>query len=48
MKNYGMPLLAVYLIAIGLKSVLNLSFQGDYVVFGVVAIAAGVLLIMKK
>ena len=48
MKNLGMLLLAIYLIAIGVKSVTSLSFQYDYMVFGVLAIAAGVLLLMKK
>ena len=48
MKNYGMLLLAIYLIATGLKMLIGLSFQYDYVVFGALAIAAGVLLIMKK
>lgn len=48
MKNFGMLLLAVYLLLVGLKSVLSLSFQYDHVVLGVVAIVTGVLLLMKK
>jgi len=48
MKNLGMSLLAVYLIVVGLKTALSLSFAYDHVVLGVVAIVAGVMLIMKK
>lgn len=48
MKNIGMILLAVWLIATGLRGVVNLSFQNDSLVFGILAIIAGVLLIMRR
>lgn len=48
MKNIGMIILAVWLIATGLRSVVNLSFQHDSLVFGILAIVAGVLLIMRR
>jgi len=48
MKNIGMIVLAVWLIATGLRGVINLSFQNDALVFGILAIIAGVLLIMRR
>lgn len=48
MKNIGMIVLAVWLIATGLRGVVNLSFQNDALVFGVLAIIAGVLIIMRR
>lgn len=48
MKNIGMIVLAVWLIATGLRGVINLSFHNDSLVFGIVAIIAGVLLIMRR
>jgi hypothetical protein len=48
MKNIGMLVLAVWLIATGLRSVVNISFHNDALVFGVVAIIAGVLIIMRR
>ena len=48
MKNIGMIVLAVWLIATGLRGVVNLSFQNDALVFGILAIIAGVLLIMRR
>jgi hypothetical protein len=48
MQNYGMLLLAIYLIVTGLKMVLSFSFPFDAMVLGVLAVVAGVLLIMKK
>ena len=48
MKNIGMVVLAVWLIATGLRGVINLSFQHDALVFGILAITAGVLLIMRR
>jgi hypothetical protein len=48
MNNIGMLLLAVYLIVVGLKSVLGLTFAYDHMVVGIVAIVTGVLLLLKK
>lgn len=48
MKNVGSLLLAVWLILYGLKNVVSLSFQYDYIVLGAVALIAGVLLILKR
>lgn len=48
MKNLGMLLLAIWLIATGLKSVVALSFVYDRIVFGALAIVAGVLLLMRR
>jgi hypothetical protein len=48
MKNLGTLLLAIWLIVWGLKSVIGLSFHYDYVVLGVLAIVAGVALILKR
>ncbi len=44
----GTLLLAIYLILIGLIAVLSLSFQGLYIVMGLLAIAAGVFLLLGK
>jgi hypothetical protein len=48
MKNLGMLLLSIWLIASGLKAVINLGFQYDYMVLGVLGIVAGVLLLLKR
>lgn len=48
MKNVGSLLLAVWLILYGLKNIISLSFQYDYIVLGGVALIAGVLLILKR
>lgn len=48
MKNVGMLLLGVWLIAMGLRGAINLSFQHDALIFGILAIAAGVLIILKR
>jgi len=48
MQNYGMLLLAVYLILTGLKTVFGFSVPFDTVVLGVVSVVTGVLLLMKK
>ncbi len=48
MRNLGMLLLAIWLIATGLKAVLSLSFQYDFIVLGIVAIVAGVLILIKR
>lgn len=48
MKNLGMLLLAVWLIATGLRSVIDLRFAYDTVIFGVLAIVAGILLLARR
>ena len=48
MKNLGIVLLGVWLIATGLRSAVHLSFAYDTVVFGVLAIVAGALLLARR
>jgi hypothetical protein len=48
MKNLGTLLLAIWLIVWGLKSMIGLSFHYDYVILGALAVAAGVMLILKR
>ena len=48
MKNVGMLLLAVWLIATGLKAVIHLSFEYDVLVLGILAMVSGILLILKR
>jgi hypothetical protein len=47
MKNIGTLLLALWLIATGLKSVIGLHFHYDYLVLGILAIVAGALLAVR-
>jgi hypothetical protein len=47
-KNWGLFLLAVWLILWGALSLLSISFPGLAVVMEVLAIAAGILLLLKK
>jgi hypothetical protein len=44
----GMIVLAVWLIVTGLAQALGLTFNGMHIILGVLAIIAGVLLIMNK
>ncbi len=48
MKNIGMMVLAVWMIGTGLRTVIDINFQNDDLVFGLVAIAAGILIIMRR
>lgn len=48
MRNIGLLLLAVWLIATGLKGVAQLSFAYDSVVLGALAIVAGVLILIRR
>lgn len=48
MKNIGLTLLGIWLIAVGLKSLVHLSFAYDTVVFGVLAAVAGILIILRR
>jgi hypothetical protein len=46
--NVGMLLLAVWLILTGLVPLLNLSFSGLGTVMAILAIAAGVLIVVSR
>jgi hypothetical protein len=48
MKNLGTLLLAAWLILWGLKSVIGLNFNYDYLVLGVLAIVAGIFLVIRR
>ena len=47
-KNVGMILLSVWLIISGLIALVGLSFQGLAIIMGVLAIAAGVLILLGR
>jgi hypothetical protein len=47
-KSLGKILLAAYLLLVGLTSVLKLSFEGLPLVLAILAIAAGVCLLLDK
>ncbi len=47
-KNLGMVLLAIWLILIGLVSLLNLRFTGSQVLMDLLAIAAGLLILLRR
>jgi hypothetical protein len=47
-KNLGMLLLSIWLILTGLIALLGFSFQGLPLVMAILAIAAGVLILMGR
>lgn len=47
-SNLGMLLLGVWLVLFGALPLLNISFQGMGTVLNVLAVAAGVLILMNK
>jgi hypothetical protein len=47
-KGLGTLLLAIWLIASGVITILNLSFTGMNIIMAVIAIAAGVLIILRR
>jgi hypothetical protein len=47
-KNLGMLLLGVWLIVHGLEPLINLSFSGLETIMGIVAIAAGALILLGR
>lgn len=47
-KSLGMLLLAIWLIATGIIELLNLSFTGLPIIMGILAIAAGVLILLHR
>jgi hypothetical protein len=47
-KSIGFILLAIWLIMWGLITILALSFHGIWIVMGILAIAAGILILLGK
>ncbi len=47
-KNIGMLLLAIWLILYGVIALLSLSFSGLPLIMAILAIAAGVLILLDK
>lgn len=47
-KNLGMLLLAIWLILYGLIALLSLSFAGLSIIMAILALAAGVLLLLGR
>jgi hypothetical protein len=47
-KNIGMLLLAIWLILTGLMTLLNLSFSGAGAIMAILAMAAGVFIIIGR
>ena len=47
-RNIGMLLLAIWLILSGLMSLLNLSFSGSGTLMAILALAAGVLILVGR
>jgi hypothetical protein len=47
-RNFGMMLLGIWLILNGVIFILHLSFVGLPIVMGILAIAAGVLILMGR
>jgi len=47
-KNLGMLLLSIWLILTGLSALLGFSFQGLSLIMGILAIIAGILLLLGR
>jgi hypothetical protein len=47
-RDLGMFLLSIWLILTGLIAILHLSFTGKDIVMAVLAIAAGILLLLRR
>jgi hypothetical protein len=47
-SNMGMLLLGIWLVLFGALPLLNISFQGQVTVLNVLAIVAGVMILMNK
>lgn len=47
-QNMGMLLLAIWLILTGLIMLLGLSFQGLPLIMGILALAAGILILLGR
>lgn len=48
MKNVGLLLLGVWLVAQGLISLIGLSFHGMHTLMAVLALVAGILIIIRR
>lgn len=48
MKSVGISLLGVWLVAQGLISLIGLSFHGMHLIMGVLALVAGVLIVIRR
>ncbi len=48
MKEIGKLLLGIWLILSGLKAIINLHFNYDYIVLGALAIVAGAFLVLRR
>ena len=47
-RKLGMILLSIWLIATGLIAILHLSFTGLDIIMGILAIAAGLLILIER
>jgi hypothetical protein len=47
-KSWGMLLLSIWLIVTGLIALLSFSFQGLHLIMAILAIAAGVLILLGR
>jgi len=47
-QNLGLLLLGVYLILSGLVALLGLNFVGLHVLMGILALAAGILIVLRR
>ena len=47
-RNIGFLLLAIWLILYGLISLLSLSFAGLWIIMGILAIAAGIFILVER
>jgi hypothetical protein len=47
-KSWGMILLSIWLIVTGLIALLSFSFQGLHLIMAILAIAAGVLILLGR
>ncbi len=47
-KSLGMILLSIWLILNGLFSLINLSFRGQGIVMGILALAAGIAILLGR
>ncbi|MBA3030137.1 MAG: hypothetical protein FP816_15195, partial [Desulfobacteraceae bacterium] len=47
-KNLGMILLSTWLILTGLIALTNFSFNGLYMIMGILALAAGILILLDR
>lgn len=48
MRNIGMVLLGVWLILHGLISIVGLSFNGLPLLMGILALVAGILIVLRR